>query len=506
MFWHLRNLGRLLVIAHTLARNHCVETLEILGFPRPLLWVLRRIEPSTTKGSLGLNLANAAVAMGPSFIKLGQALSTRSDLLGAKIAGELGQLRDQLPPFSPEQARNIIETELGSPIGDLFSKFNDEADAAASIAQVHFAVTNDGHPVAVKVLRPNIERDFAKDIRLFYWIADCVTYSRPKWRRLRLRESVQLFEKMVKTEMDLRLEAAAASELLENFRDDPTYRVPTVDWERTSKRVLTTERIYGTPIDQTNQLVEAGHDLSSVLDNASKAMFNQIFRDGFFHGDPHPGNLFIDDNGAIRPVDFGIMGRLDLRSRRYISEVLLAIFTRDYDLAARLHFHAGYVPTKESIGDFSLALRSVAEPILNRPAIDISVGRLLGQLFHVTETFGMETQPHLLLLQKVIVVAEGVGRTLNPNANLWEIAQPSIKEWVIANKSPEHNLREITKLANELVLRGPYLLSNAEFVVNATKTLLEAKNTEENVSIWHKKVNWVVISLIFVITIYALAN
>ncbi len=504
MVRNLRNILRLFKIALTLAKYGCVDALEVFGFPKLPIWVLRKIEPNIANGALGVRLAKAAVALGPSFIKLGQALSTRSDLLGAEMAGDLGQLRDRLPPFPTGTARNIVETELSGSIPELFLEFNDEADAAASIAQVHFAVTMDGRPVAVKVLRPHIEQAFARDIDLLFWVADYITRSRPSWRRLKLRDSVKAFEKMVASEMDFRLEAAAASQLFENFQDDETYQVPAVDWSRTSQRVLTTARVYGTPIDQTHQLSEDGHSLDDILENASRAMFNQIFRDGFFHGDPHPGNLFVDSNGAINAVDFGIMGRLDIQSRRYLSEMLLAILNYDFDLAAKLHFQAGYVPSEQSIGDFALALRSIAEPILNRPASDISIGRLLGQLFHVTETFGMETQPHLLLLQKVIVVAEGVGRTLNPDANMWQTAQPLVEKWVLTNKSSEHQLREVSKLIGDIVRRGPRLFQDAETTLDRAKKLLETTQVPEFRTRRHNAWMWSAIGFSLFIAVYAL--
>lgn len=501
-----RNIIRLTIIARTLARHSAVEALEALGLPKFLVWVLRHMEPSVPNGPLGTRLATAAVALGPSFIKLGQALSTRSDLLGAEMAADLGQLRDRLPPFSTEQARAVVEAELGVRIQDSFAEFDDRPAAAASIAQVHFATTQDGHSVAVKILRPAIEQAFARDIDLFLWVAEWIVHAKPTWHRLRLRESVETFASLVQVEMDLRLEAAAASELAENFHDDPSYKVPTVDWSRTSRRVLTTTRVHGTPIDQVQNLAAAGHNLDEVLQSASRAMFKQVFRDGFFHGDPHPGNLFVDSDGVINAVDFGIMGRLDRQSRRYLAEMILAILTRDYERAARLHFQAGYVPKEKSIGAFTLALRSIAEPILDKPACDISIGRLLGQLFHITETFGMETQPHLLLLQKVMVVAEGVGRTLNPEVNMWKIAEPLIEEWIITNKNPETHLRELGGLVREIVQRGPLLLAHAEVALENTNQMIRSKNTHDINSRLREGWMWAAIGVVALLALYALAD
>jgi len=235
-------------------------------------------------------------------------------------------------------------------------------------------------------------------------------------------------------------------------------------------------------------------------------MFKQIFRDGFFHGDPHPGNLFVDSDGAINAVDFGIMGRLDRQSRRYLAEMMLSILTRDYEKAARLHFQAGYVPKDKSVAAFTLALRSIAEPILDRPAGEISIGRLLGQLFHITETFGMETQPHLLLLQKVMVVAEGVGRTLNPGVNMWEEAQPLLMEWVVANRNPESHLRELGILASGIVHRGPRLLAEAELALENANQMMRSRDIYHSNSRRREGLTWIAIGLIGLIALYSLAN
>mgnify|MGYP001480687603 FL=1 len=444
--------------------------------------------------------------LGPSFIKFGQALSTRSDLLGPEIAADLGRLRDRLPPFPTEQARSLVESELGASIQDIFVQFDDQPCAAASIAQVHYASTKEGGAVAVKILRPGVEKAFARDIDLLLWVAEWIVYAKPAWRRLRLRESIQTFASMVQIEMDLRLEAAAASELAENFQDDPSYQVPAVDWARTSRRVLTTARVEGIPIDQLQNLEKAGHNLDEVLKSASRAMFNQVFRDGFFHGDPHPGNLFVDGKGAINAVDFGIMGRLDRQSRRYLAEMLLAILTRDYERAARLHVQAGYVSRDKSIEAFALALRSIAEPILDKPAGDISIGRLLGQLFHVTETFGMETQPHLLLLQKVMVVSEGVGRTLNPDVNMWQVAQPLIEEWISTDRKPETHVRELATLVGEFIQRGPRLLSDAAVVLENTGQMLRSRSSRDVGARRRETWMWLAIGVVALLTFRALID
>ena len=457
----IRNIASLTYLSWLLARNDVLTGFERTSISAYLLRPLKLIARRDPTASLGQRLASVAVTAGPAFIKLGQAISTRADLFGPDIANELGKLRDRLPPFSADQAKKTISKELGRPMEELFSSFEDTPIAAASIAQVHFATLMTGENVAIKVLRPDIERDFSRDIELLRWVARLTTFLRPPLRRLRLAEAVEVLSEMVRVEMDLRLEAAAATELRENFEADPTYNIPQVYWNYTSQRVLATSRVSGVPIDEV-KAHENNICVDTVLQHASRAMFNQIFRDGFFHGDPHPGNLLVDRKGNIQVVDFGIMGRLDMQSRLYIAETLLCIFTRQYDRAAKLHIKAGYVPHDTSVAEFSLALRSIAEPILDMPSRDISLGKLLGYLFRVTDNFGMETQPHLLLLQKVVVMAEGTARTLNPSLDTWEVARPLLENWMKVRTAPETQIYEASKALQDLIRHSPHLLSKFE--------------------------------------------
>jgi len=400
-----RNLWRLFVILRTLAR-HDALFLQELGDILPGLALLGRLlRRRSSEGRPGQRLAAALTELGPTFIKLGQALSTRSDLVGEQIAGDLAKLQDRLPPFPSEAAVAIIEEQLEKPLDQLFSSFDHKAIAAASIAQVHFAVTIGGAQVAVKVLRPGIERAFRRDIDLLYWLTELALRAQPRLQRLRPMEVVEIFERTSHMEMDLRMEAAAASELAGNFRDDPWFRVPKVDWDRTAQRVLTLERIHGIKVDETAKLIEAGHDLNHITAIASASFFNQVFRDGYFHADLHPGNLFVNHEGGVTVVDFGIMGRLDRATRYYLADMLLGFLTGDYRRVALVHFQAGYVPANKSIEIFTQACRAIGEPLLNKPLNEISVGRLLAQLFAVTEQFEMETQPQLLLLQKSMLTA-----------------------------------------------------------------------------------------------------
>jgi ubiquinone biosynthesis protein len=470
----LRNVKRLLAIARILARHDALFVFDELGSAPPLSFIGsaarlgqrllggRSGQPGRLGQRPGQRLALALHEAGPSFIKLGQALSTRPDLIGDEMATDLAELQDRLPAFPGAQARAIIEAELMAPMDRLFSSFEDEPVAAASIAQVHFAIDSAGREVAVKVLRPGIEDAFARDLDLFLWIAEMVERALPQWRRLKPVASLSVLAETIRLEMDLRYEAAAAAELAQNFQGDASFAVPAVDWQRTSRRVLTTERIAGMPIDERDAIVAAGLDPQAVLARASQAFFRQVFRDGFFHADLHPGNLFVRADGAIAVVDFGIMGRIDRRTRRYLGEMLLAFLSRDYRRAAEVHFEAGWVPADRSLDAFTQACRSIAEPIMDKPQHEISIARLLGQLFQVTETFAMETQPQLLLLQKTMLVAEGTGRKLCPEVNMWLLARPLIQEWMAENLSPQARAREGLSGVIAAVNRLPDLLRAVE--------------------------------------------
>ena len=462
MYRLLRNLGRLMRIGRTLARHDALFPIERAGVAPFLVRVTKALWKRDMPGRPGQRLAKALEALGPSFIKLGQMLSTRPDVLGEEVANDLAGLRDHLPPFASATARATVEHELGGPLDKFFLRFDDKPVAAASIAQVHFAATADGHEVAVKVLRPKIEEAFARDIELFYWCAEMLERLLPEFRRLKPYEVVRTFEESVEIEMDLRMEAAAAVELGENFAGDPGFRVPQIDWERTARRVLTLERIRGINIDRRDELIAAGHDPDAILANAAAAFFNQVFRDGFFHADQHPGNCFIEPDGKICALDFGIMGRIDRDHRYYLADMLMGFLRRDYETVADVHFRAGFVPAHKSKPAFTQALRAIGEPIMDKPLHEISVARLLGLLFEVTETFEMETQPHLLLLQKTMLVTEGVGRRLNPKVNMWGMARPLIESWMREHRGPEARVREALRHGFETLEKLPALVSRLD--------------------------------------------
>ncbi len=462
MWRHLRLLIRVVKIARILARHDALALLQGLEVTPVILWCVARLSRRDQPGRPGQKLARALTEMGPSFIKLGQFLSTRPDLLGEALAADLSDLQDRLPPFDSALARAALEAELGAPLTDWFATFDDEAVSAASIAQVHFAVTPDQEEVAVKILRPGIEQAFARDLELFYGLAALAERHQPKFRRFRSTEVVALFEKVVEIEMDLRMEAAAVSELGGNFRGDPDYRLPSVDWRRSGRRVLTLSRVSGIPLDDRDALIAAGFDLKEILTKAAGIFFNQVFRDGFFHGDQHPGNMSVDADGNIVAVDFGIMGRLDYETRTYLADMLLATLARDYKGLARVHLEAGYLPSDQSLDIFAQALRSVCEPILGRPLNEISFARLLAQLLQLTESFDMPVQPQLLLLQKNMLMAEGVSRRLEPSLNIWTLAQPLIEDWVREHRGPEARARKLVSEVRRGLERLPATLANLD--------------------------------------------
>ena len=462
----LRHILRLLSIARTLARHDALFILEQLQLAPAVVLFAKLISSRRAPGRPGERLARAFQDMGPSFIKVGQMLSTRSDLLGEEMAADLSKLQDKLPPFPGAQARAAIEAEFGQPVDELFSQFDDDAIAAASIAQVHFAISVDGEEVAVKILRPGIEQAFKNDLELFFWGARLLQRTRPELRRLKPVETVQTLARSVEMEMDLRFEAAAADELRENFTGDQNVFVPSIDWLRTGQRIMCTQRVYGIPFGDIDAIKAAGHDPHEVLRKTAETFFYQAFRDGFFHGDMHPGNLFVLPSGAVAIVDFGIMGRLDRSSRRHLAELLMSFLTRDYRRVAEVHFEAGWIPRHQPIEEFTHACRSIAEPILDRPQNEISIARLLGQLFQITETFEMETQPQLLLLQKTMLVAEGTGRRLAPDANMWVIARPLIEQWMRANLGPEARIQETAQQTLDVLKRMPAIVKGLEHALS----------------------------------------
>jgi ubiquinone biosynthesis protein len=389
--------------------------------------------------------ATAFQAIGPAAIKLGQALATRPDLVGEEAARDLTRLQDALPPAPFDQIRASIEQALEGPLERFFAEFDPEPVGAASIAQVHRAVTTDGRQVAVKVLRPNIEEDFARAIDTYEWAAAQVESMGGEAARLRPRLVIAHFRQWTTRELDLRREAASASELRENLVAETGFYVPEIDWSRSARRVMTLEWIDGIKLTDREALVEAGQDLRALAATLVRSFLRQAVVDGFFHADLHQGNLFALPDGRLAAIDFGIMGRIDRQARIWLAEILYGLITGNYRRVAEIHFEAQYVPGHHNVAEFATALRAVGEPIRGLPVKDISVGQMLDGLFTITRDFDMPTQPHLLLLQKTMVMEEGVATALDPDINMWETAEPFLREWLRSELGPE------TRLADEVV-------------------------------------------------------
>ncbi|MDB5669377.1 MAG: ubiB, partial [Alphaproteobacteria bacterium] len=375
--------------------------------------------------------------IGPAAIKLGQALATRPDLVGPEAARDLLLLQDNLPPAPFEQIKLAIEKGLERPIEQVFAEIDPEPVGAASIAQVHRARTTDGKLVAVKVLRPNIEEDFAKALDTYEWAATQVESMGGEAARLRPRLVIAHFRQWTARELDLRREAASASELRQNMVAESGFHVPEIDWSRTSRRVMTLEWIDGIKLTDRDALVAAGHDLPALAATLVRAFLRQAVVDGFFHADLHQGNLFALPDGRLAAIDFGIMGRIDRKARTWLAEILYGLITGNYRRVAEIHFEAQYVPAHHNVEEFATALRAAGEPIRGLPVKDISIGQMLDSLFTITRDFDMPTQPHLLLLQKTMVMEEGVAHTLDPDINMWETAEPFLREWVRGELGPE---------------------------------------------------------------------
>ena len=431
------HLWRLLKWGRTLARHGALRGIEEDPMTPPQVRQLARIARFGTRQPKTPEYARALVAIGPAAVKLGQALSTRPDLVGAKAAANLSLLQDDLPPAPFAAIRQIIESSFGAPLDQIYARFDEVPVGAASIAQVHRAVTTDGVEVAVKVLRPGVEEEFAKAIDTYEWAAAHVERYGGEAQRLRPRLVVAHFRQWTARELDLQREAASASELRENMVAEPGYYVPAIDWRRTARRVLTLEWLDGIKLSDREALAEAGHDCTALAHTLVRAFLRQAVVDGFFHADLHHGNLFALADGRIAAIDFGIMGRIDRRARVWLAEILYGLITGNYRRVAEIHFEAQYVPAHHNVDEFATALRAAGEPIRGLPVKEISVGRMLESLFSITRDFDMPTQPHLLLLQKTMVMNEGVASALDPDINMWETAEPFIREWIRDELGPE---------------------------------------------------------------------
>jgi ubiquinone biosynthesis protein len=448
---HLTRLGR---AGFVMAREGVFALVDPRPLPLPARTALKlaRLIERPTSTDAEHRLATALTRLGPTYVKLGQFLATRPDVVGMAIARDLESLQDRMPPFPRREAEAIVAAALDKPVSEAFAAFGDPV-AAASIAQVHRAEieTPDGRKtVAVKVLRPGIEQRFRVDLDAFTFAAQRGEAMSAEARRLRLMETVATLRRSVAIEMDLRLEAAALSEMAENTKADPDFRVPKVDWDRTAKDVLTLDWIDGTPLNDRARLEAKGFDLKHLARAVIQTFLRHALRDGFFHADMHPGNLFVGDDGNLVFVDFGIMGRLGPKERRFLAEILYGFITRNYHRTAEVHFEAGYVPAHHSVEAFAQAIRAIGEPIHSRAADEISMAKLLMLLFEVTGLFDMRTRPELLLLQKTMVVVEGVARSLDPKLDMWTVSEPVVREWVERHLGPAGRIEDAAEGAVEM--------------------------------------------------------
>ena len=452
--WHL---GRAGVLGHmaniTLLPSWLRQTCKLLD---------KAVRSRRAVKDAGGALCQALVRLGPGFIKFGQALSTRSDLIGPELGLSLAMLQDRLPPFAAACARQIVVSQAGQSIETLFIEFNDEAVAAASIAQVHRATLADGRLVAVKLLRPNIEKLMQADTALFYSLAQIIEWVAPGVQRLHLVTAVSQFRQLSEMELDLRLEAAAAGRLAENMQNDEGIHIPWVDLENSTRQMLIVEWVDGIRIDDVDSLTKASHDIEKITEYAARSFFNQVFRDGYFHADMHPGNIFVRPDGTLVPIDFGIMGYLGFHDRLFLARLLSAMLDRDYDMVASLHKDAGMLGEAVSIHQFSQSVRAVADPVMGKALGDVSLGLVLGQIFQLATRFEIEVQPQFNLLQKTMVMAEGVARQLNPKADMWQLSRPLADDWMQDQANVKTQATQLFNEVTQVLSRLPKIINNFE--------------------------------------------
>jgi ubiquinone biosynthesis protein len=408
------------------------------------------------------DFAGAFRAIGPAAIKLGQSLATRPDVVGEDAVRNLMTLQDSLPPEPFASVRKVIESSFERPLESLYATFDETPVGSASIAQVYRATTIEGHKVAVKVLRPGVSARFARDIETYEWAAAHLEAFGGEASRLRPRLTIANFKRWTVRELDLRREAASASELSDAMAAHHGYRVPAIDWDRTNGRVMTLDWIDGIKISDQPAIEAAGHDRKALASRLVLAFLTQAISHGFFHADMHQGNLFVEPDGTIAAIDFGIMGRIDRRARVWLAEILYGLTTGNYRRVAEIHFEAQYVPSYHSVEEFATALRAVGEPMRGRPVSELSVGQMLDGLFAITRDFDMQTQPHLLLLQKTMVMVEGIAQSLDPEINMWDTAAPFVRDWIRGELGPEAAIAERVREDLDTLSRVPALIRRVE--------------------------------------------
>jgi ubiquinone biosynthesis protein len=455
------------ILAHARART-------LRGLVRFLLFWRKLNQPRAERLRLALE------SLGPVFVKFGQVLSTRRDLLPTDIADELAKLQDQVPPFSSELAIQTLERVYKKPLSEIFKQFNPLPVASASVAQVHFAVLNDGREAAVKILRPGIETVITKDLQLLDVVASLMERFFEDGKRLKPREVVAEFDKYIHDELDLVREASNCSQLRRNFEDQRLLIMPEVFWDYCHTEVMVMERMYGTPVSQVDELRRKGIDIPKLARDGVEIFFTQVFRDGFFHADMHPGNIYVADDGRYIGLDFGIVGSLTEVDKNYLAQNFIAFFRRDYKRVAMAHVEAGWVPKDTRVDEFENAIRAVCEPIFDRPLKEISFGKVLLRLFQTSRRFNMEIQPQLVLLQKTLLNVEGLGRQLDDNLDLWKTAKPFLERWMKEQVGVSGLLRNIASEApkwSALLPQMPRLLHQA--LINPPSSQLQEQQMKQ---------------------------
>ncbi len=481
------HIWRLLSWGRTLARHGALRGIERDPATPAQVRRLARIARFGTFQPREPDYSSAFTAIGPAAIKLGQSLATRPDLVGEAAANNLLDLQDSLPPVPFDQIRTVIEASFGAKLEALFASVDPDPVGSASIAQVHKGVTVDGRTVAIKVLRPGIRRRFGRDIETYEWAAAHLEALGGEAVRLRPRLTIENFRRWTMRELDLRREAASASELAAAMKGYEGYCVPEIDWDRTNGSVLTLGWVEGIKISDIAALKAAGHDLPLLARRLVLAFLTQAISAGFFHADMHQGNLFVTADGTVVAIDFGIMGRIDRRARQWLAEILYGLTTGNYRRVAEIHFEAQYVPSHHSVDEFATALRAVGEPMRGKPVSELSVGQMLDGLFAITRDFDMQTQPHLLLLQKTMVMVEGVATQLDPAINMWDVAAPFVKDWIRDELGPEAALADRLRDDFATLLRLPALVRRLEDQFPAKGGAPEAPPLDDIELIWARR-------------------
>ena len=431
-----------------------------------ILKVLNFIFGNNNQKDIGKKLSNVLINLGPGYIKFGQALSTRPDILGKKTCDELKILQDQLKPFSSSIAKKIIEEENENLIQESLASFDDNPIASASVAQVHTGILKNGKKIAIKILKPNIHKQLFNDFIFFYWITKFLEFFIPSIKRLKLSKNVEVLSEISLNELDLTLEASSADELRENFKDHKSYKVPKIYWEFTTKNMLVLEFIEGIRIDDLEALETYEHNIKNITEIGTEVFFLQVFRDGFFHGDMHPGNILIDKEGSLIPIDFGIMGRLSNKDRQFLALLLTYLLNKNYRKVVEIHDEANMLGKDVSHDHLSQAIRAISTPLLNKPIGEVSLAKLLGQILSLSKKFNIEVQPQFTLLQKTMLMAEGTTRQINPNINMWELSRPLIDKWITDTHDPFKVLEEWFHKNKIALLKIPEIINKIDEILS----------------------------------------